>query len=527
MATRLTEFDIENMYEDNKFSGIDYGIGEHALSGAKFLSDGTNPGSIPTCYSINMEHVRTNIVPKLRESESILRRDHALQCQAYLTVLTLSDIHADFRKFVKILKDLRLIRTELDPYTEDIYNPLIISDIVWTGGPKTLLMIVGDVVDGQRIDKFNVPDPSLYGRVAWRTYAYDNRGSFEFLLLAFLYNLRISANEQTSEVLFTIGNHDLNTVIRNDFTNPMYKDFYNRYVTESSKFFFGRPANRRECLIEFYRLCPFFIVTLVNKDCREVAFVHGGLHSHESGNDTEELVSFQTNIDNNSFALEDFLTYPRLPDPRADMGPLWTRYYSQTANGVCDNVQNTDYKLIVVGHCPTPGIGGPRMNQLLLNPEHSHCDNGMTQDIPGKIGCVLMDCKDRKTKLLFVDTALAQGFRWVPTRVTPTGPQPPFENSTRDVQILRLIHDLESPEMFYNRVETIDTKRHITHLYTAKFSLRPFAPFRSKTGEPNMEYSLPRQVSATAGGSHISSQRQTKTRRRGKQQIRRRSKKNA
>ena len=69
-------------------------------------------------------------------------------------------------------------------------------EYVWTlewVADDTMLMITGDLVDGRRGSR-TVDDP---------------RGSYEMLLHILIYNLRIDARERNSDVLFTIGNHDL------------------------------------------------------------------------------------------------------------------------------------------------------------------------------------------------------------------------------------------------------------------------------------------------------------------------------
>jgi hypothetical protein len=65
------------------------------------------------------------------------------------------------------------------------------------------------------------------------------------------------------------------------------------------------------------------------------------------------------------------------------------------------------------------------------------------------------------------------------------------------------MHDFESPELFYNRIETIDTKRKVTRLYMAKFPLAQYTPFRSKSAiEKNSFVPMPllsRAVSSYGG----------------------------
>jgi hypothetical protein len=114
-----------------------------------------------------------------------------------------------------------------------IYNPKFINNAEWIGGERTLFLILGDLVDGKRnSNQVN-----------------DIVGAFELLIHCLIHNLRISARSKGSEVLFTIGNHDLDTVLNHpDLGNPeKFKpnfklSLYKSYVHESSKNFFGQPT---------------------------------------------------------------------------------------------------------------------------------------------------------------------------------------------------------------------------------------------------------------------------------------------
>ena len=137
------------------------------------------------------------------------KTNYIINAQEYDRVYVTSDIHSDYRKFVKILKDIGLIDTSINPYTDDIYKSDLVTNTNWIP-EKTLLVIVGDLVDGRR-----------NSQVA------DVNGSFELLLHIFIYNLRLSAHEKKSEIIFTIGNHDFHSVIKitNDNTSLESKTY--------------------------------------------------------------------------------------------------------------------------------------------------------------------------------------------------------------------------------------------------------------------------------------------------------------
>ena len=168
------------------------------------------------------------IIQKLmRENLSnVYKRSYKISCCEFDKVIFLSDIHADLRKFIQILRSTNIAGVKkdtpiLDPYKgDDIYNPIMISNVVFFP-KKTLLVIIGDLVDGERS-----------GEVV-----NDDRGNFEYLLLCFLHNLRISARKKNSEVLYTIGNHDYETIIRTPVL-PTGRHMFDTYVTSNTHNFF-------------------------------------------------------------------------------------------------------------------------------------------------------------------------------------------------------------------------------------------------------------------------------------------------
>ena len=406
-------------------------------------------------YSFQSEYFVKTVLPSL--PKKAIRKSHVLQCSDFSTVFATSDIHADFRKFIQILKDNAFLQTPLDPYTDDIYHPDLIGQAKWTGPPNTLFVVIGDLVDGRRNHGSleNGPD--------------DPRGSFEFLLLAFLYNLRLSAIESKSEILFTIGNHDASSVIR----KASCEWFYSMFVTKQARAFFGSYATRRQALFPFYSICPYYMIALHNGLEKEVAFVHGSLHSDNESyrftNFTEALERFQISVDEGG-KIDDFFRDEYLPNPnpcdrygagQTALGPLWSRLYSESPTGVCDKIQDTGYKTIVVGHCPTSLQEGTnaRFQTLLAEQpvKYANCDAGHGLDDVGLTGCVMMDCESDRTKLLFVDVGMSKGQR------TPTQE---INNADRKVQILRLLHDpTGDASLYYNRMDGLRTDGHIVLLY--------------------------------------------------------------
>lgn len=402
---------------------------------------------------INMVAAQTRIRPKLLAARELFSMNYIIDANKYPTVYITSDIHADYRKFIQILQDANLISRDLDPYTEDIYNPRMITETRWIGGPGILVVLVGDIVDGRRKFGWSFSDVD------------DTRGSFEFLLHAFLHNIRIRALAADSNVIFTIGNHDLESVIAvgNLMTSGLGTYLYDTYVHATSKtFFLDRPGVRMGALLQFYRNCPFYFLSIQDGDKREVACVHGGLHGlagyyGKTLDHSDSLIHIQEEIAKGGDLV---INTPKIwyedDFQRSPLGnPLWTRLYSTKSGGSCDLVNALPYSLVVVGHCPTHNQSLRHTELIATQARFSDCDHGGPGD--SSPGCILLDCDgaahDKAPKLAFVDTALSKSQR------TPPGFAlvPDIDNRIRGVQVLRLRHSLEHQinGAFYNVIEKV------------------------------------------------------------------------
>ena len=181
-----------------------------------------------------------------------------LSSKQYPHLYVTSDIHADVRRFLQVLVGARLAQlpegTSIEG--EGIYDPALYAGIRWTAPPGTALIILGDLVDGQRGED-SVDDPM---------------GSFELLLHVLLFNLRVSATSRRGAVLFTIGNHDHSTVIAAD-------GGLEHYVHATARQFFGSARNRQHSLRQFYRICPFYALDVDGADKQHAIYMaHAGFN---------------------------------------------------------------------------------------------------------------------------------------------------------------------------------------------------------------------------------------------------------
>ena len=133
------------------------------------------------------------ILTKLAAASEQLRASFNIDTRLYDHVYITSDIHADFKKLDKMLTNISVVQKSP---RADNGTPDDIANILCTewAQPRTLVILVGDIVDGARHPEGTEID--------------DPRGNIELLLHSYLYNLRIKARMKDSELRFLIGNHD-------------------------------------------------------------------------------------------------------------------------------------------------------------------------------------------------------------------------------------------------------------------------------------------------------------------------------
>ena len=330
------------------------------------------------------------IIDKLTGSFPRLQASHNINPALYDTVYTTSDIHADVCKLNKLLSSARLIDSSGLEELDTINKP-----IRWLK-PRTMFIIVGDIVDGARGPFSEIYDPV---------------GDIELRLHIYLYNLRIKAQQIGSDIRFTIGNHDHHSVILK--TDAGMPDFYKMWVHTTARDFFGSREIRRSCLLPFYMCCPYYILRFG----KELAFVHGGLNADDlEGEYVESLAQNTIKIQKKLDATGEFndlspenesflsLSVEGVPGAMEKGGPLWTRFYSfGSSDNVCDNL-GEPFEMVIVGHCQTDGCSqGEHMKSIISKPQFAGCEKG---------GCVLLGCdKETGPSLAFVDIAMSSAFR--------------------------------------------------------------------------------------------------------------------
>ena len=393
------------------------------------------------------------IVDKINKCRELLLSNnlinHKVDCSIYNDVFFISDIHSDLRKFISLLHSGGFVELDnFDPYNE--IDSDFISKIKWIKN-NSLLVIIGDLVDGTRVSKINDNKINM-GTVN------DKIGNFEVLLHILIYNLRLQALLLNSNILFTYGNHDLFAIFKDS-------NGYEDYVSpETKKYFYNSMSLRANVLKYFYALSPYIVLQLSTpNNSREILCVHGGLHTKDGTNifNKDEIINFfkfqeilsltgvfgidiyrestyadQNKSDNilfdNQFkSLTEYTYYNEFKSKTTNLIGLYQKYIFSAENNtyllisrfytssdqeaVCKSIQDFghDIKMIVVGHCTTNGYESLK-NIMNTNIDlYKDCDRFGEHKISK--GCVVTNCSDSQNPgaptLAFVDTAMSSAFR--------------------------------------------------------------------------------------------------------------------
>jgi hypothetical protein len=475
----------------------------------------------------------TSIHNKIKEfGKTIGTKTHNIECSLYDNVYIFSDIHADFVKFCQILIEYNLITIADETLTKinetyptlstslnlwitkllstnipldgktQIMNALypspdieenkptmygiwfdIIENIKWIGGEKTLIILVGDLVDGKRGE----------GEV------YDPYGIFELLIHSLIHNIRIKSRENKSDMLFTFGNHDFFGCFCDNFA-------YENYIHTSCKKYYGLDYNNKRLsfLQPFYINSPFLFLNLQYNEETKIKCIHAGIHSENGLRYPDENLGIAQQILND-------ITFENIKntDMTEIINPaeivLYDRpYYNnnkQKKDG-CEYIKEEE-PLIIIGHCPTAAATKTQLTNLNL-PEYAHCDylieeidesdNKKLNDYitfknnPQTKGCVVVGCKhdNHSPKLIYVDSALSNSFRvhfYYQDRLNTKEANRITNdiNKTRHVEILKLTRDTSiypDARYYYNIFERLNSGEgnHITIYET------PHDPFNSIKG---------------------------------------------
>ena len=410
----------------------------------------------PINTHFNPENIKL-IKNKINQVKSKIVINHRINSIQYNNVFIISDIHADLRKFYSILQNSgMIIKSYLNPYTDDILNPLLISQAKWNL-ENTLLIIVGDLIDGRRRNT-DVDDPD---------------GSFELKLHMLLYNLRLQAINMNSNIIFTLGNHDCETINDNNQLGEFIHGTANIYFSNNDNNDNNEmpPPGRRNALKPFYELSPYIFISLnTGVHQNEIVCVHAGLHTYNidyKDINRSDLEKLQLDININGLDLlnnyyKRSSIYNTVTDKTATIESnsfVWTRFYAEMEEEQCNildkGYNDNEYKMIVVGHCPTHTNNFPNITKIMkTNDSYKHCQTNIEED-KYMAGCVVTRCNESPLdgdigsapRIVLVDTALSSSFR--------KGSEDKEKiNNNRPTELLHLRHDSKysSTNRYYNKI---------------------------------------------------------------------------
>jgi hypothetical protein len=456
--------------------------------------DALNDYKIPTIDRLSAIHTKLS-----HYSESSPRRPHTINCDDFKTVYVISDIHADFRKFIQTMQNNGFIHIDLDPFAgNDVYNSAAISNVKWIGGDNVLLLILGDLIDGSRVPEGSDVD--------------DPKGLFEILLHILLHNMRLSARVSGSEIIFTLGNHDLCSIFGSGYSPREYHAYAVSYTHTTAKLYYQyldpfalqnqqattdaiRIADTRKAILQpFYKNCLYLFIRFMNGGGENVIIcVHAGIHRDRTSNkyDLAPFITLQQDIDTNGPTPTNLTSLGGVDITKND-NIFFTRSIERKNRDVCDNMKETD-PLVIIGHCPTHQLDDNFRDALGLDPnsparskasnhiydgcDHYPSDGAKYFESVNKNdirGCVIMGCAHNhdptnlnlienihNPKYILVDTASSMAFRYphdTATAYYASSDDPRNINRMRRVELLKLSR-VESelidpaPRHYYNKMQ--------------------------------------------------------------------------
>lgn len=212
--------------------------------------------------SFSEEVFATNVAPLLAALEKRAGKGCSKH-QQFLEncdhVYFLSDLHADPSRFLLLLWKHNLVEFQFpDLQKAGNHEDKILSalDKAWAtpesattllGGmcwkkaverKKSAFLILGDILDGRRGHKFNIPRTE------------GSRISYEYLLHLILAQLRVQAHLQKDELFFCVGNHEI--------LRAAHGPKQSEYITGADMKFLDKVSGQNTWYEPFYRSCPHF-----------------------------------------------------------------------------------------------------------------------------------------------------------------------------------------------------------------------------------------------------------------------------
>ncbi len=387
---------------------------------------------------------------KLKSNIEQQNINHKIKADNYTDLFFTSDLHADYRKFVQLLKNGGFVKF---PETDNMYDPRLISECEWLK-KDCLIIIIGDLVDGRRVtpliqlQKKNTEATE----VEIKAEITDEVGNFELLLHMLIYNLRIKGKKCNSEILFTIGNHDLEMLL--DENNYLQEFVHRNALTYYKDEDINPYKIRRFVLSHFYAFSPYVLLVLQTEtNENEILCIHAGIHKKEGSYDLDKIMAIQERINEEGLCilkdqLIDDLYIKGDLKKESRNSALRDRYYATGGKELCEKNKDFPYLLTVVGHSPSQGNYRELENVQLKGDEYRECD---TKDNYKGRGCIVYKCphhENEMPRIVLVDTALSESL------TNDKSGRKRETEQTRSIEFLHLTHVESTRESsnYFNRM---------------------------------------------------------------------------
>jgi len=321
-------------------------------------------------YIFNNITTCTNfILDKTRYYKSYISKNNIIKMDNK-KIYVLSDIHADFPRFIQLLYNSNIIRFNTNIITQEFFHSLDILYDFEIIDKNFILIIAGDIINGKRPEYYLQTD--------------DITGDYELRLFIFLINMKYKSQNYNSDVLWSLGNHEYFSLLTE--TENM-----TRFRCDKSLEFYKTDKNRVNILLCFLLVSPYYFLILHHEKLdKYILICHAGL------NDKTDIIKYIDHQPENLYKKVNNMDILITKSYYKDLNNYNHNELSLNAK-ICKIVKKYKYDMIIYGHCTINNI-----NELYNKQKHI---NGCKDK-----KCILAICGDKNigAKIIFVDIGLSK-----------------------------------------------------------------------------------------------------------------------
>jgi len=307
-------------------------------------------------------------------------------------IYAFSDIHADIRVLIILLRDLAGVIKKKTHFTQDVFDPdldkMLTKDITnedgdydptlnyeWIKDNKSYVVIIGDMLDGIRTNKGSIstpPEADHYGSISTPREADHYYPQIEIKILRFINALNTQAQKYGGRIFKLFGNHEIGNILGINYSSLINSYAFRTDVKHKNYY-------RNETRHNVFKKGNVGFNELIDGGCRVMLVIDNYIFIHGQLIDdiTYDNISYYTETLNDIQHTNFDTVLQILNNPNNSI--LWNRLYgydieinkrSQYNKAFCDIVSkhfakfitskftqlsgiNDASKLkIVVGHCP-------------------------------------------------------------------------------------------------------------------------------------------------------------------------------